>query len=373
MEHLQHFGLSDDPFRNDLRLRSYFQTPASRDALLRLERGIRQERGLMLFTGDVGAGKSLVVRQLLESLEEEIFEASLVVLLKPAADKHWLLTRFAKMLGIEQPAEQTDPLLASVYEQLAIVREDGRHAVLIVDDADALAAGGALADVCGLLKLEYEERRLFSLVLVGGAMLAKAVASDLTLQQHTEIHVHMQPLDAFAGTFYLNKRLEQAGGDTSLLDPAAAAAIYAIAGGRPGLMNVLGDNALYEAFVAGRRSVATADVERAHADLGWAAIGAPLEAAPASQGPPPATKPSDPQVSAAPAAATASTEATGLLDGSEPVDLFDPVEPTRGDLDSDLDAVFANTGPGAAEYGMPSQGPPKDDEEEDLVVALFEE
>ncbi|MBW2268792.1 MAG: AAA family ATPase [Deltaproteobacteria bacterium] len=370
MEHLQHFGLSDDPFRNELRLRDFLQTPASRDGLSRLERGIRQQRGLMLFTGGVGSGKSMVVRQLLETLEEEIFEASLVVLLRSEVDADWLLARFAKMLGVEEPESQHEPLLAQVYEQLAIVREEGRQAVLIIDDADALAAGGALADVCGLLKLEYEERRMFTLVLAGGDDLERAVASDLSLQQRVELHVHMQPLDVAAGTFYLDKRIEQAGGDTALLDPAAVTALHEIAGGRPGLMNLLADNAFYEAFLAGRRNVEASDVQRAHADLGWKALVAPV----AAPGPPqPSALPSSPE--RAPAAATA--EATvlmgGALDDSEPLELLDAVESSGGDLDSDLDAVFATTGPGAAQVDLPDEGPPKDESEEDLVVALLEE
>jgi type II secretory pathway predicted ATPase ExeA len=339
---------------------------------MRLERGIRQQRGLLLFTGDVGAGKSLVVRQLLETLEEEIFEANLVVLLKPEVDAHWLLARFAKLLGLEEPPAERDVLLAEVYEQLAIVREDGRHAVLIVDDADALAAGGALADVCGLLKLEYEERRLFTLVLTGGVALASAVTDDVVLQQHVELHVHMQPLDAAAATFYLNKRLEQVGGDTSLIEPAAAAALHAIAGGRPGLMNVLADNALFEAFLAGHSSVVVGDVERAHADVGWKAIGAPDVgvSAPLTQ-----SRASAPAAAASPerplAAPTA--ESTGALDSSEPLDLFDPVEPSDGTLDADLDAVFANPGPVADRFGIPDEGPPKEHGDEDLVVELLEE
>ena len=80
-----------------------------------------------------------------------------------------MLTRFAKQLGIEEPAPEREALLAEVYERLAIIREDGRHAVLIIDDAQALASPETLAEVCGLLKLEYEDRRLLSLVLAGDA------------------------------------------------------------------------------------------------------------------------------------------------------------------------------------------------------------
>lgn len=380
MKYLQHFSLDDDPFRNTLRLRDYFQTPASKDARMRLERGIRQERGLVLFTGELGSGKSLVIRQLLEALEEEVFEANLVVLLKSEVDAHWLITRFAKLLGVEEPAEQPDALLAQVYEQLAIVREDGRHAVFIVDDADALATQGALADFCGLLKLEYEERRLFTLVLVGGPTLGYAMAADPVLQHHTEVAVHMQPLDATAGTFYLNKRVEQAGGDTSLLAEGAAAAIFDAAGGRPGLMNVLADNALYEAYLAGHRGVAPEDVATARAALGWDSMGAAGPASvhvTSSDLSNPAPEPVEVEFPARKPKARPVAESTVLMDGGvddDPpaLDLLEPMETTDSGLDDDLDAVFADSGP-LETQGIPEQGPPKDEDEEDLVVALLEE
>ncbi len=63
----------------------------------------------------------------------------------------------------------------------------------------------------------------------------------------------------------------------------------------------------------------------------------------------------------------------GALDASEPLELFDPVDPSAGDLDSDLDAVFATASPFAAQEGMPDEGPPKDESEEDFVVALLED
>ena len=70
---------------------------------------------------------------------------------------------------LSMPAPREDAWLAGgqIYERLAIVREDGRHAVLIVDEAHALARGGALEEVSALVKLEYDERRLLSVVLVG--------------------------------------------------------------------------------------------------------------------------------------------------------------------------------------------------------------
>ena len=177
MEHLHHFDLTDDPFRNEPLLRFFFDTRQQQQALRRMDRAVRQHKGLCVLVGDVGSGKTMAVRQLLENLEEEVFEASMMVVLNGAADSAWMMTRFAKQLGIEEPAPEREALIAEIFERLTIIREDGRHAVLIIDDAEALASPETLAEICGLLKLEYEDRRLLSLVLVGTPLLDEVLAS----------------------------------------------------------------------------------------------------------------------------------------------------------------------------------------------------
>ena len=82
MEHLREFGLSRDPFVNDPVLQFYYESPVHRGAERRLMRAIAQHKGLCLLLGDPGAGKSMLVRHLLEELEEEAYEASLLSLVQ---------------------------------------------------------------------------------------------------------------------------------------------------------------------------------------------------------------------------------------------------------------------------------------------------
>lgn len=269
MEHLHHFGLAEDPFRNEPLARFLFETPPQADALRRLDRGVRQGRGLCVLTGEVGSGKSVVVRQLFESLEEEVFEASMLVIVQGAVDSTWVLHRYARQLGIEDPPAEREVLVAALYDRLAIVREDGRHAVLIIDGAQALTARDTLADVCSLLQLEYEERRLLTLVLAGSNRLERGLARDAALSRRVDVRTQLAPLDREATRHYVGQRVARAGGNPAIVSDEAVAALHELAQGSPGLVNVLGDNALYEAFLAGRPAVSRADVERAHADLRW--------------------------------------------------------------------------------------------------------
>jgi general secretion pathway protein A len=391
VEHLQHFNLRDDPFRNEPLLRFFFDTRQQQHVLRRMERAVRQHKGLSVLVGDVGSGKTMVVRQLLENLEEEMFDASMMVVLNGAADASWMLTRYAKQLGIEEPPREREALIAEIYDRLAIVREDGRHAVLIIDDAQALASPDTLSEICGLLKLEYEDRRLLTLVLAGTPGLAEAIGSDEILSHRVDVKVDLEAFDAATAADYLLHRVRQAGGDEGLLDASCVAALHRFGRGIPGLMNTLADNAMFEAFLCGRASVAAMDVERAHRDLGWELESGVERAEPA---------PIEVRVPGAPAPESYQpVAAASLAPEPEPVTAIDysvprqrpaptPLRNSLDDLDSELEAVFETsamsmrsealidpTSPEAIGSFAPTEGPPKDEEEapEDLLVELIED
>ena len=357
MEHLHHFQLSGDPFRNEPLLRSYFESQPHQGALQRLERAVRQGKGLCVLTGETGAGKTMVVRRLLECLEEEVFEASMMVVLDGAADASWMLKRFVRQLGVEDPAPEREGMIAQIYDQLAIIREDGRQPVLIIDDAHALARHGALAEVCSLLKLEYEERRLLSLVLAGPAMLDQSLSADPSLAHRIDVRVELTSFDPEAAAGYLAHRVYQVGGDPGIIEGGALAALHELGRGYPGLMNTLADNALFEAFICGRSQMTRVDVERAHRDLGWAAVA------------PDASVPNPPELP------TATTKAPERNPAESPTVAADPIlQQTLDELDPEL-AVMFDTAQAAGGSPLPITGPPKVEkaEPEDLLVELVED
>ena len=267
MEHLQHFGLSQDPFSNEPDLRFYFESASHCDAQRRVERGLRQRKGLTLLTGDGGMGKTLLARRILDALEEEVFEATLLVMLPGAADATGILQRFARQLGADEPASDRAGLLGQIYEQLAIVREDGRHAVLMVDDAQIMSPD-VFSELGGLVNLEYEDRRLLSILFVGSPELDRLVENDPSIAARVDVRVRLQPLDMPNVTKYLAHRLEAVKGRADILPPAAVETLFKFGRGRPRLLNTLADNALFEAYLAGRTSIEATDIERAGSDLG---------------------------------------------------------------------------------------------------------
>lgn len=267
MEHLQHFGLAQDPFSNEPDLRFFFESASHRDAQRRVERGLRQHKGLTLLTGEGGMGKTLLARRILDSLEEEVFEATLLVMMAGAADATGILQRFVRQLGTEDPSSDRATLLAQIYEQLAIIREDGRHAVLMIDDAQVMTSE-VFAELGGLLNLEYEDRRMVSMLLIGSPVLDALVQRDASMAPRIDVRVQLHPLSSDNAAVYVARRLAFVGASTDLVPAPALDALYKFGRGRPRLINTLGDNALFEAYLAGRSRLEPGDVERAAMDLG---------------------------------------------------------------------------------------------------------
>lgn len=267
MEHLSTFGLTRDPFANEPQLDLFFESQSVRDNAARLRRAAQQGKGLVVLTGAGGLGKTMLVRHVLEGLEEEIFEACLLVPVSGVSDGAWVLDRLARQLGVETPSRERATVLAEVYDQLAIVREGGRHVVVILDEAQVLAEQGVLRELRGLLNLEYEERRLLTLVLVGLPALARAIADEPALADRVDVPLRLAPLSNDEASRYVTHRIRAAGGNPAIVESGAVAALVKWGMGVPRRLNRLADAALFEAHLAGRVSATAADVERAAAEL----------------------------------------------------------------------------------------------------------
>lgn len=275
MEHLDHFHLSGDPFCNEPELAFFYESPGHKNARLRMERGIRQAKGMTVLTGPHGSGKSLLARSLFEDLDEETFEVVLMVMLPGATDARAVLARLARELGVTRPGEDRSAILAHIYQELVNIRAAGRKFVLIIDDAQVLGSA-AMAEIGGLLSLEAEGGRLLSLLLVGSAALDSCLEGADSLAQRVDVRVRLDAMEFSETRAYIDHRLALVGGEEGLFCAAATDVLMKCSGGRPRLINTLADNALFEAYLRGGAEVGADDVERAAADLGLLAETGPM-------------------------------------------------------------------------------------------------
>ena len=140
-----------------------------------------------------------------------------------------------------------------------------------------------LRELRGLLNLEYEERRLLTLVLVGLPALASAVADETGLADRVDVPLRLAPLTSEEASRYVIHRIRAAGGNPAIVESGAVAALVKWGTGVPRRLNRLADAALFEAHLAGRVSATAADVERAASELSLS----PLTAEPAAAQPAP--------------------------------------------------------------------------------------
>ena len=123
MEHLEHFGLSRDPFSNETQIDLFFASQVHIDCERRLSRGVQQAKGLCLVTGAPGCGKTMTLRHFFEELDEDHFEACLLVPVPGVSDGDWILGRFAAQLGIEDVARERSEVLAQIAGALREIQE----------------------------------------------------------------------------------------------------------------------------------------------------------------------------------------------------------------------------------------------------------
>ena len=261
MSYLEHFGLTEEPFSNAPVSRFYFESPQHQQALVRLTHAVSRMRGLSVLVGDIGAGKTTLARRLLDALPEEEYEAALFVIIHSGVTASWLLRRIALQLGVENPAQEKLALLSQLYQRLVQIHEQGRKAVVLIDEAQMLETRELMEEFRGLLNLEVPERKLISFVFFGLPEIERNLRLDPPLAQRVAMRYRLEPLNPEATRSYVEHRIETAGGTHNPFTPAAVEVLHRVSGGSPRIINTLCDNALFEAYLAGATSVDAPSIE----------------------------------------------------------------------------------------------------------------
>jgi len=281
VNYLEFYELSQEPFSNAPVSRFYYSSAQHAQALMRLTHAVSGMKGLAVLVGDIGAGKTTLARRMLDSLPEEEYEAALLVIIHSGITASWLLKRIALQLGVENPAEEKLALLSQLYQRLVRIYEQGKKAVVLIDEAQMLATREIMEEFRGLLNLEVPERKLLSFVFFGLPDLEDNLRLDPPLAQRVALKYRLEPLSQEASEAYVRHRLRLAGAPRVPFSPGAMARVHAHSRGTPRLINTICDNALFEGFVARAKEVDERLVARVARDLG---LEAPRPPAPAAAG-----------------------------------------------------------------------------------------
>lgn len=257
------FKLSVNPFSETPNTRFFYRGDSHVAALDQILGSIRNGKGFSLLTGEVGVGKTLLSRMLLNYLQK-LTPTALV--LNPILNTSELLSAIREEFNLPQPTHLS---VKSEYDQLSKflieTASAKKRAVLIIDEAQRLTFEGFEA-VRLLSNLETEDRKLLQIILIGQPELkAKLEQFDLRqLNQRIAIRTEIKPLNAPEVDLYIRARIEKAGGSCFIrFEERATALVAKQSGGVPRLINFYCERILSLAEQEKTRLVDVALIERA--------------------------------------------------------------------------------------------------------------
>ena len=268
------FGLNEKPFSITPDPRYLFMSERHGEALAHLVYGVTESGGFIQLTGEVGTGKTTLVRTLLQNRIPE--NADVAVVLNPQLSAHEFLVTICEELEIDVPEDQdsSKALIDALNQHLLNAHAESRRTILVVDEAQNLAPA-VLEQVRLLTNLETTKQKLLQIILIGQPELRDLLArNDLRqLAQRITGRYHLEPMSREETALYVEHRLRVAGALGEIFDSGAKREIFRLSQGVPRLINVICDRALLGAYSQESRGVNRRFIKRAAAEvsgqLGW--------------------------------------------------------------------------------------------------------
>ncbi len=246
------YGLEKKPFDLAPVGGLVYLSEAHKEGVAILRYGVIADKGFLLLTGGVGAGKTTVLNTLLEMIKNKV---RVCVLNNPKLSRHEFFHYLGKKLGIPYKGNKGNFIfhftkLLDKYEQ------QGGKVLLIIDEAQVFPID--LLEEIRLLSNHAEARNVFSIFLIGQPELQEILAHPrlLPLRQRIGIRYHLNPLTREDTGHYITYRLNMAGAATStIFEKAAIECIHEASQGNPRLINIICDHALITGFSRDMNSV----------------------------------------------------------------------------------------------------------------------
>ncbi len=261
--YLEHFGLTEQPFSLTPDTAFFLNRSGYQDALNVLLVALRSGEGFVKVVGEVGTGKTLLCRKLLNTLGDDFVTAYIH---NPYLGPTDLLHAVADELEVDCGPECGQHLLLKrLSARLVGLHGSGKRVVLCLDEVQAMPLE-TLETMRLLTNLETEKRKLLQVVLFGQPELDRQLAHDAVrqLRQRITFSYRLRPMSRTALDAYVAHRLDVAGGGRgALFEAPALDAVFAASGGTPRLVNALCHKAMLVAYGRGLATVDRASVRAA--------------------------------------------------------------------------------------------------------------
>ena len=262
------FGLNEKPFAITPDPRYLFLSERHGEALAHLVYGVTESGGFIQLTGEVGTGKTTLVRSLLLNKMPE--NADVAVVLNPQLSVVEFLATICEELHIDVPHNKgsVKALTDALNRHLLKAHAEGRRTILVVDEAQNLAPA-VLEQVRLLTNLETAKQKLLQIILIGQEELRDLLArNDLRqLAQRITARYHLEPLSRDETASYIEHRLKVAGALGEVFDASAKREIFRLSQGVPRVINVICDRALLGAYAQESRRVNPRLIRQAAAEV----------------------------------------------------------------------------------------------------------
>lgn len=265
--YLQFYGFREMPFNITPNPTFLYNSPTHEEALQHLRYGIREKKGFMVLTGEVGCGKTTLCRLLLDEMDPAIYETVLV--LNTRISETQLIRLILQEMGEDRKTRSRADLLALLNELLLERIALGKQILLFIDEAQNLSFE-VLEQIRLLSNFEAEDQKLLQIILIGQPELDAKLREERLrqLRQRVLVYYRLRPLTPNETVQYMDFRLQRAGGPgVAVFSAAAARLVHRCARGIPRLINNLADKALLAAFVRNSPRVTWWDVRRAFREM----------------------------------------------------------------------------------------------------------
>jgi general secretion pathway protein A len=261
------FGLTRNPFEISPDPAFLVPTPRHNEALANLYYGVRRQKGFVVVTGEVGTGKTLLLKCLLDVLNHD--QIAFAYVFNPRLTVPQFFQYVLGDLGIKGNGVQKSEMLLALNNFLISRYRKSQTTVLVVDEAQHLSRE-LLEEIRLLTNLETGQQKLLQIILAGQPELEQKLdASDLRqLKQRVALRCRLEPLTVQETRTYINRRLQLAGGSAGTLFPDETVEhVHHFSKGIPRLINTLCENALIIAYARQLKQVSPEFVDEVAADF----------------------------------------------------------------------------------------------------------
>jgi len=274
------FGLSEDPFSVSPDARFLFRTAETDETSANLLFGVENRKGLILLTGEVGTGKTILLKKLVEKLHGGSTASAFVF--NPRLNSTDFLDYVLSDFGLDHDSKDKPRMLRGLHAWLLERHHRGQTSVLIVDEAQNLSTK-VLEEIRLLSNVETPTEKLLQIILSGQLEIEEKLKQPelRPLRQRIALRCRTRALSLVDTSRYIAHRLRVAGGDVeTIFTPEAIANLYRFSQGIPRLINLLCQHAFVSAYADQRKPVGAETIEEVAQQSGLSTRALPYEPLP---------------------------------------------------------------------------------------------